>query len=125
MPVMDGIEATHAIRQLPRGREVKIVAVTASVFAAQRQEMLDAGMDDFVRKPFHFAESNDCPAKQLGVRYLYKTIEGGAARRVELTPPMLAVLDPGLRRDLRQALESLDSDRIGAVIQRRRTLMRI
>ena len=52
MPVMDGMEATRRIRALPDGQDVKIVAVTASAFKEQRQEMLDAGMDNFVRKPY-------------------------------------------------------------------------
>ena len=66
MPVMDGVEATRRIRALPDGQAVKIVAVTASAFKEQRQEMLDAGMDDFVRKPYRFHEIYDCMAKQLG-----------------------------------------------------------
>ena len=57
MPVMDGIEATRRIRQLPGGKDVKIVAVTASAFKEQRRKLLDAGMDDFVRKPYRFMKS--------------------------------------------------------------------
>src|SRR5665811_918942 len=45
MPVMDGLEATRHIRELPGGRAVKIVAVTASAFMEQRSEMLKADMD--------------------------------------------------------------------------------
>jgi CheY-like chemotaxis protein len=52
MPVMDGLEATRRIRALPGGEAVKIVALTASVFAEQRGEMLAAGMDDILHKPF-------------------------------------------------------------------------
>ena len=52
MPVMDGLEATRRIRELPGGKEVKIVAVTASAFMEQRDEILKAGMDDFLRKPY-------------------------------------------------------------------------
>ncbi len=118
MPVMDGMEATRRIRELPGGREVKIVAVTASVFKEQQHEMMDIGMDDFVAKPYRLHEVYDCLARQLGVEYVYQAAEAEAAPIADLTPEMLADLDAGLRAELRQALESLDSDRIKAVIQR-------
>lgn len=51
MPVMSGIEATHAIRDLPKYGKTPIVAVTACVFENDREECLRAGMTDFVRKP--------------------------------------------------------------------------
>ena len=52
MPGMDGVEATRAIRQLP-GREERpfILAMTANAFEEDRQECLDAGMNDHVGKP--------------------------------------------------------------------------
>ena len=117
MPVMDGMEATRAIRELPGGKDVKIVAVTASVFKEQQQEMLDAGMDDFVRKPYRAAEIYDCLAKQLGVQYGYEA----AAVTAEAAPAVaiaekLAALPPPARKELAEALESLDGERIAAVI---------
>ena len=51
MPVMDGLEATRAIRQLPGYDCVPILAVTASAFAEERQRCLSAGMSDHVIKP--------------------------------------------------------------------------
>jgi two-component system sensor histidine kinase/response regulator len=51
MPKMDGIAATSAIRALPRGAEVPIVAMTANAFEDDRRRCLDAGMNDHIAKP--------------------------------------------------------------------------
>jgi signal transduction histidine kinase/DNA-binding response OmpR family regulator len=55
MPVMDGLAATHAIRAHEANVEltpVVIVAVTANAFEEDRQKCLEAGMDDYLSKPF-------------------------------------------------------------------------
>ena len=55
MPGMDGYQATSAIRALEAGgRRTPVVAMTASVMEADRRRCLDAGMDDFVAKPFDY-----------------------------------------------------------------------
>ena len=120
MPVMDGLEATKIIRTLPEGKGVKIVAVTASAFRDQRDEMLNAGMDDFVRKPYRFDEIYDCLTKQLGVQYMYAETQSSeaAALPAALTAELLAVLPAELRSELRGALESLDSERINVVVKK-------
>jgi PAS domain S-box-containing protein len=117
MPVMDGDEATRTIRSLPGGKDVKIVAVTASAFSEQRSELLKAGMDDFLRKPYRFNEIFECASKQLGVQYTYRGATAPMDEASALTPEMLSILPESLRQELIQALESLDSDRIEPLIQ--------
>ncbi len=51
MPVMGGIEATERIRQLPQGKNLPIVAMTAAVMDEDRARCAAAGMQDFIPKP--------------------------------------------------------------------------
>lgn len=54
MPEMDGYEATKRIRKLPNKTcsKVPIIALTASVFDSEKEEALNAGMNDHICKPF-------------------------------------------------------------------------
>jgi len=62
MPVMDGLQATKAIREWERqrkgftrprkdGAKIPIVAMTANAMEEDRQRCLEAGLDDFITKP--------------------------------------------------------------------------
>jgi signal transduction histidine kinase/CheY-like chemotaxis protein/HPt (histidine-containing phosphotransfer) domain-containing protein len=58
MPIVDGFEATRAIRQWEQkeGRpRTLIIAVSASAFQEDREKCFDAGMDDFLAKPVTLA----------------------------------------------------------------------
>jgi CheY-like chemotaxis protein len=56
MPEMNGIEATQAIRQLEAsegsGKHVPIIAVTAFAMEQDKRNCMEAGMDDFIAKPY-------------------------------------------------------------------------
>lgn len=58
MPVMDGNSATRAIRNLERDsrRHIPILGVTANVRAEQQAEMLEAGMDGIILKPYRTSD---------------------------------------------------------------------
>ena len=68
MPEMDGITATAHIRQDPRYSHIPIIAVTASAMKDDEDRCREAGMDDYVSKPFRAEE-------------LYAKVEGAVARR--------------------------------------------
>jgi len=52
MPVMDGFEATRAIRQMAGDkRDIPIVAMTAHALKGDQQHCLEVGMNDYLAKP--------------------------------------------------------------------------
>jgi CheY-like chemotaxis protein len=120
MPVMDGLEATRRIRALDGGRDVKIVALTASVFRDEADEVTAAGMDGLVRKPYQRDEIFDALAHHLGVHFL-RAERPGAANVVAGAPvatAALAAVAPELRAELQGALDSLDATRVSGAITR-------
>ena len=120
LPVMDGLEATRRIREREhkaqsskhnkkdsarisassfqpstRAKRVPIIALTASVFEEDKEKVLEAGCDDFVRKPFYEEEIFDKMAQYLEVRYIYGEQEKQDKARIvtrAITPSDLAGL---------------------------------
>jgi signal transduction histidine kinase/CheY-like chemotaxis protein len=121
MPVMDGIEATRRIRASEGGLEVKIAAVTASGFASERSEILAEGMDDYVRKPYRPSEIFECLARHLAVRYRRSEDSKSSAsngQQIEgLTAEHLSDLPVELRNGLREAVITLDPQRISGAVE--------
>ncbi|WP_331010082.1 PAS domain S-box protein [Sphingomonas sp.] len=95
MPVMDGVAATRAIRNLDaRGATIPIVALTADALPERRRFYENIGLSDFLTKPIDFARLR---AVLDGIAPSETTVQ--AAR-----PPSDAVLDADQIGDLRCAL---------------------
>nr|WP_269808898.1 response regulator [Enterovibrio nigricans] len=54
MTGMDGIEATRALRKLPNGNTVPVIALSANTTASMAETCIRAGMNDYVPKPVDF-----------------------------------------------------------------------
>jgi signal transduction histidine kinase/ActR/RegA family two-component response regulator len=113
MPRMDGLEATRAIRDSEGGADVRIVALTASVFREERDEILAAGMDDFLRKPYRAREVFDCLERELEVVFEHESPVSAPGALPYLGPGAFAAMPKELRVELADALVSLDAVRIG------------
>ncbi len=68
MPEMDGLEATRIIRSLDDKQNIPILAMTANVFAEDRQACILAGMNDFVAKPIDLEDLFSTISKWLPER---------------------------------------------------------
>ncbi|MBF0235508.1 MAG: response regulator, partial [Desulfamplus sp.] len=88
MPGMDGYEATRKIRGL--GSVVPIVALTAKAMVAERKRCLEAGMNDFISKPFDPGELYRCIA-----RWITPLEKGDASRPMPHQPMPATEVRPG------------------------------
>lgn len=115
MPVMDGIEATKQIRLLPSGKDVKIVAITASSFKEEDQEIASIGFDDIVHKPYRANNIFNCMEKILGVRFVNKECSENKQEEniiVTLSKEDFTNLSIDLRNKFINSLISLDISNI-------------
>lgn len=130
MPVMDGFEAVRQIRaqEKPSERRTVIIALTASTFEEKKDEILVAGCDDFVRKPFQEQILFDKMASYLGVRYIYQELTAlpvGALRRYFVSEkpdsffsPLLVEMPRSWVQELYDAVNDVDEDLAIQIVDR-------
>lgn len=106
MPVMDGYEATRRIKAT--GQPTIIIALTASVFEESRREILAAGCDDFMGKPFRESDLFDRLHQHLGVAFIYET-SPVPETDMALTPVQLAPLPADWRMALHKVAMSANA----------------
>ncbi|MBE7379793.1 MAG: response regulator [Leptolyngbya sp. SIO1E4] len=131
MPVLDGYEVTQRIRAMqhedpgawvhepespppshpssPCSPPLKIIALTASAFEADRAKILAAGCDDCVHKPYQAQEIFNVLAEHLGVTYRYQTDERSDWGNLDLRSPPLWEMSADWIQELQQA--SIEADR--------------
>lgn len=51
MPIMNGYEATIAIRKLPNAKQIPIIALTAGTILGEKEKCIEYGMNDYISKP--------------------------------------------------------------------------
>jgi PAS domain S-box-containing protein len=119
MPVMDGHEAIRRIRALPRGKEPRIIAVTASALDENRQGLLAIGADDFISKPFREVELFQKIQSQLGIRYVYAEESPSQVPEEipELTASSLADCPTDLLESMRDSVVAADLDQLLTTIR--------
>jgi CheY-like chemotaxis protein len=88
MPDLDGLEATRQIRAAEGpGQHVPILAVTAGTVPGARQACLQAGMDDFIAKPFSLATLRRKASHWLSLAVRDSALESAGQAALELAAP--------------------------------------
>ena len=106
MPEMDGYEATEAIRALPGGQGLPIIAMTAGAMTWERERCTAAGMDDFVAKPVRVEVLTEVLARWVRGERGSSGPEGPGARE-----------DSPLDRQLLAQIQDLDASGTGEVFR--------
>jgi signal transduction histidine kinase/DNA-binding response OmpR family regulator len=120
MPLMDGLQATQVIKQTEAGQSTIVIALTAHALEEEREKILEAGCDDFVRKPYRVDEILDAIARHLGLRYTdvdEREQKVSAEHAAAWSSAKFDALPSDLRTRLHQAVIELDMDDTLALIE--------
>jgi signal transduction histidine kinase/DNA-binding response OmpR family regulator len=126
MPEMDGLEATrYIVKNYPLNKRPRIVAMTANAMESDRQECLDAGMDDYLAKPVRVRELQ---AVLQNTGQISAAVEEGFFKnsseknlpfstRIEQELETIEILDKPMLNELRQFLQNGMEDTVMTLIE--------
>ena len=119
MPVMDGYEATRRIKASEGGSSVPVIAITASAFEDDVQNVLKSGADICIRKPLSPEDVYEALGKLLDIRFHYADEPRTAETRHEafLSREALAALPGETIAAMRTALQDGDIDELESLIE--------
>ena len=122
MPVMDGHAAIRHIKSTPESNDTVIIAITASAFEEDRENILEEGADDFVRKPFQDGLIYAKLAEYLDVEIIYEEFGSDSVPEQSVSPEeilnskALSQIPEHLLFDLKQAAVQADMFKIEALL---------
>ena len=124
MPIMDGFETIHRIRQI-HGNNMKIIVVSAIVFKDQQQKALEMGADIYLCKPIIINNLLASIKELTGFQYLYddqddpnKSEVSKERKSCEVSSTELQNLPSDLVSALYNATETADYDKMLIVINK-------
>jgi CheY-like chemotaxis protein len=107
MPDMDGFTLAKKLRALPRGADFKLIAMSASVLAFNRDDAFAAGCDDFLPKPFRESDLIAQLALHLSLTWTHPAPTPIERATPEDLTPLLAAAERGELSALRRLLADL------------------
>ncbi|MDE1146484.1 MAG: CHASE domain-containing protein [Azospirillaceae bacterium] len=106
MPIMDGYEATRRLRQELGLTTLPIIALTAGVLSGERERAYEAGITDFLTKPFDLEQM----VQTIRQRLALPELDAVPAQATAAAPGFATIQGPLPGIDLRQAAMRLNGD---------------
>jgi CheY-like chemotaxis protein len=103
MPELEGPEVARRIFSEFGHGQMKLVAISASVFEHEQQGYLAAGFDAFIGKPFRFEEVYECLQRLLHVQFIYAEEKPALLNETEKPDAQTVTLPADLLRRLQEA----------------------
>jgi len=77
MPVLDGYKATYQMKQMPTLKDIKVIAISASVFEMNKQKSIEVGCNGFITKPVRMDILLEEIQRHLNLTWIYEENQMG------------------------------------------------